>query len=308
MAAGNRPDDEDTREHPTGARYPDAPPADAGSARADIDADATVVGGKPPEPWPQPEGPRGEQAAPRVEGWPPAAHGAPGEGRGQSPAQSGPSKPATQWAPPSQSGQWQQPAAQWPAGQGQSPPQQGQWQPPAGQWQPPPGQWAGQPGWGPPPAQWQPEYATSPMVAIAGIVLLVFGLFVTLFGVAGLALGSLIDDVLLEIGPIDTAGFDPTVIAGVVVVVFGVVLVIGILHLISSIGVFVHKQWARIVAIVLSILGTLLGVLSVVGAIDARVQAEGAGLGVALVIAVGYGFSLFALVAGGNHFQRRYRR
>lgn len=306
MAAGDRPDDEDTREHPVGARFPDAaapgapppgpsapdpstPPARTTSEAADAQAasDATVAGGRPADQWPQPGGQ-----------WQPAPQPAPW----QSPAQPGPWQQPGQWQPPAS----QQPANQWPTAQAPSSPQS-QWQAP-GQWQAPPGQWAGQPGWEVPPAHWPAEYGTSPMVAIAGVVLLVFGIFVTLAGVGGLALGSLIDEILAEVGPIDTPGFDPADIAGVVVIFFGVVLVVGLLHLISSVGVFLHKQWARIIAIVLSVLGTLFGVLALVGSLEARGQAEGGGLAVALVIAIGYGFSLFALVAGGGHFQRRFRR
>lgn len=312
MAAGDRPDDEDTREHPTGARFPDAapvgapppgpsapdlssPPARTTSQAADSEAasDATVAGSPPADQWPQPGGQW--QSAPQPAPW-------------QTPAQPGQwPQPGGQWQPPAaQQPAAQQPAAHWPAAQSPSSPQ-AQWQAP-GQWQAPPGQWAGQPGWEAPPAHWQAEYGTSPMVAIAGVVLLIFGIFVTLAGVGGLALGSLIDEIMVELGPIETPGFDPSDIAGVVVIFFGVVLVVGLLHLISSVGVFLHKQWARIIAIVLSVLGTLFGVLALVGSLEARGQAEGGGLAVALVIAIGYGFSLFALVAGSSHFQRRFRR
>lgn len=344
MAGGNETDDEDTKEQPIASRYPDAAPAGEGAAEPTAAGSPPPAEAwasqRPAQQWPVPGEPVAGQPTPASPGSAqPTQPALPAAGEGTAMGQGWPAGTQSSEHQPQAGQQWAQPTAPWPtqtdqpwqqpgagAGHGQAPAGPGadqwpaqtgqQWQAPPGQWQAPPGQWQGQPGqqwqgqpgWGPPPGFFEAEYPTSAMVAIAGVILFVFGLFVTLIGVGGLALGSLINEALLEFGPIDAPGFDVGAISGVIVVIFGIFLLLGILHLVSAIGVFVHKQWARIVAIVLSILGALLGLVSVVVAVDTRGRADGSELGVAVVIAFGYGFSLFALIAGGGHFRRRYRR
>lgn len=282
MAPTYNSDDEDTQEQQAAPRYPDAAPA-AGEAQdqpaypsqsPEQPADAT-----PAAPWSAPTAP-----------WPAAGQ---------------------QWQQTPQSGEpWQQqPAQPW---------QQSPQQPPQGQWQQPPqGQWQAQ---GQPtgPAGWsaQPEYAggyaSSPLVTIAAIILLIFGLLTTLMGALGVAVGGFFETALREArdqGAIPgLEEFDLSAIGDVIVVIFVIVLIIGILHLAAAIGIFLHKQWARVLGIVLAVLGLLLGLLGLVGASNAAAGMDGSELAFPIAMAVGYGFSLFALIAGSNHFRRRYTR
>jgi hypothetical protein len=150
-------------------------------------------------------------------------------------------------------------------------------------------------------------YETSPLVIIGGVVLLIFGLLLMLVGGVGVAVSGAIDQLVTQIGPVPGMEDVPLrALRDILIVIFGVALVLGILHLISSVGVFLHKQWARIVGIILAVLGTLLGVLSVASAVGTPDQAGSGDLVVALVMAIAYGFTLYALAAGGGHFRRRY--
>jgi hypothetical protein len=169
-----------------------------------------------------------------------------------------------------------------------------------------PSGWGGQQTWGAPPYA---EYGSSPLVVLGGVVLLVFGLLFLLAGAGVLAAGGLIEQAFIEAGPLpELEGLTPRAIRDFAVVGGAIVLVIGILQTVSGIGIFLHKQWARFIGIAFAGLGTLLGVLSLVGAVGARGTRGGGGdLTVALVLGVAYGFTLFALIAGGGHFTRRLR-
>lgn len=265
MAQNQRPEDEDTKEH-DGAQS--EPPATGSPA--------------PPSSSP--------------------ANSTPPNWTSQSEAQAQAPVPPS-WQPPTQD-LHQQPGQAWQ----QPPAQPGQpWQQPPPAWQQPPPQWTPQQGWGQ-AGYWTPaaEYANNPLVIIAGVVLLIFGLLVTLVGIVGL-LGGMMAAALFEEFVTPDMGFDFDVrsLATVVLVIFGIVLVLGILHLLSALGIFLHKGWARAIGLFLAVLGTLIGVLMVVTALDLR-RAEEGGLVVALVVAVGYGLTLFALILGGNHFRRKY--
>jgi hypothetical protein len=226
-------------------------------------------------------------------------------------AQGEPAAPAPSW---SSQQQWQQPQdQQWqqPQDQQWQQPQDQQWQHPQAsqyqQWQQPPQQWAGQQGWGP-SGYWAPtaQYSSNPLVIVGGIILVVFGLLVTLVGLIGLLLGAMAESFLDEVvTPNVELQFDAGAVSAILLVVFGIVLLLGILHLLSGLGIFMHKGWARAIGVVLAVLGTLFGVLAVVTALEASRPQTGE-LVVPLVIAVGYGLTLFALIAGGNHFRRHY--
>lgn len=291
MAPDHDRDDEDTREHPAAPRYPDAaPPAEQAGDEAPSAYVPPPDQGATGQSWQQSQQP-GQQ-------WPPAD-------QQQWPA-GGSQQPGQAWQQPAEptqqpTGGWQQPQ-QPPAQPWQQPPNQ-VWQQP----QQPPSQWGAAPAWGP-EAQYDAGYPTSPMVAIAAIVLLVFGLLVTLIGGLGAALGGVIENALRELAETETTGlegFDLSGLSDVFLVIFGILLVIGILHLVSAIGIFLHKQWARVIGILLAVLGTLIGVLGLVGASNVAASMDGSEWIVPIAMAVGYGFVLFALIAGSSHFRRR---
>jgi hypothetical protein len=282
MPPDQRPDDEDTQEHVQAPEYP-----------------------------PRPHRPPAQDASTGAQGGPaaPAPTWSSQQQWQQPPDQQWQQPPDQQWQqPPDQ--QWQQPPDQ----QWQQPPEQ-QWQQPQHpqasqyqQWQQPPRQWAGgQQGWGP-SGYWAPtaQYSSNPLVIVGGVILVVFGLLVTLVGLIGLLLGAIAESFLEEVvTPNVELQFDAGAVSAILLVVFGIVLLLGILHLLSGLGIFMHKGWARAIGVVLAVLGTLFGVLAVVTALEASRPQTGE-LVVPLVIAVGYGLTLFALIAGGNHFRRIY--
>ena len=77
-------------------------------------------------------------------------------------------------------------------------------------------------------------------------------------------------------------------------------LVLGILDIISSIGIFLHKGWARWTGIVLGVLGALLGLAVVVTALE---QPFDAGMLIFGLIWVGaHAFAVLGLAVGSRHF------
>jgi hypothetical protein len=86
----------------------------------------------------------------------------------------------------------------------------------------------------------------------------------------------------------------------------GVLMVVGVIQLLASVGVFAHKSWGRWLGVLLSLLGVIVGI---VAASTAFALASGVSVGalVAVVILLGYAFALIALLAGGSHFKRRYQ-
>lgn len=190
------------------------------------------------------------------------------------------------------------PARHSPASEWQS--QASQWQSQASEWQPHTGPWQ------------EARYGSSALVLMGAIVLLVFGLLITLVGVVGLIAGvfaaAVIGDLLTD--QLAAAfGLDTLTVA--VLVAFGFVLLVGVTHLFSAVGIFMHRGWGRAVGVLLATFGTLAGGLGV--ALVAQDVLPGQQLERALVvpgiIATGYGLTLFALLVGSNHFRpRRPRR
>jgi hypothetical protein len=149
------------------------------------------------------------------------------------------------------------------------------------------------------PAVYEP--GNSVMAIIAGIWLLLVGLLVTFVSAIGFAIGQ-------GAMPFLPAGAEADAIRGAFAVILGIFLVIGVLHLLSGIFIFAHRGWARWIGVVLALLGTLLGVASLFGATSPRFATDAdaqSTLATAIVVLVGYGFTLLALIFGGKHFERR---
>jgi hypothetical protein len=240
----------------------------------------------------------------------------------QQPAQPVPPTQSPQgWAGPGQppagqlqgqgqpAGQWQQPA-QYPAQPGY--PQPGYQQP---GYQQPGYQQPGypQPGY-PQPGYPQygyyqaagPTYSTSALVAVAGLLLAVFGLIDIVAGAwllgQGNELRSFIQRTTINLFG---AGIDRETMRSVLSPMPGVLIVLGALEVILGVGIFAHKRWARALSILLSLFGLVLGV---VGVSFALALAPGFSVSLigAIVVLLGYAFILLALIAGGSHFKRRY--
>ena len=237
---------------------------------------------------------------------PPLAEPPPLPPSGQSP-QGGPDQ---QWQQPGQ--QWQQPGQQWQ--HGHPPPQQWQ-QPPAG-WQQQPRQWQGSPppyppqGWAPQTQPWAgPQYSTSGLVAIAGLLLAGFGLLIAVAGAFGFTqgneLGRFVRDYADRIAVFGQR-IDRETLRAFLSVMPSVLIVAGIVQLLVGAGVLAHKGWARGLGSLISILGVLVGVFAVSAAL-ALAPGTSAPMLIAIVLLLGYAFVLLALLAGGSHFRARYR-
>jgi hypothetical protein len=238
-----------------------------------------------PQAAPEPALPQDPNAPPTQAAWPPPPAG----------------QPPAAWPPPPAG----QPPAAWP------PPPAGQspaaWPPPpAGQspaaWPPPP---AGQS-----PAAWPPAAAyagattagpsTSVLVVLAGIFLLIVGILTFGFGTLFGLLGGLVAAVGTSESGFEVFGPIGSLVAGLAFVV----VLWGLLEIVASIGMFIHRGWGRALGLIVGVAGALFGVLALLGSFSAS-DASGGGIGFSLVLLAGYGLTVLALVTGGEHFRRR---
>lgn len=162
-----------------------------------------------------------------------------------------------------------------------------------------------QAGWsGPPPIV---ETGSSALAILAGVIFVLFGGIVTLVGAFILISSSSIEQILRESGVLVGTGLTDASVAGIFVGVGIFLLVIGILQLISAVGIFGHKSWGRFLGIVVAILGVLLGLLFVSGSFSApRTSGQGGGVIFSIVTLAGYAIALIGLIIGGDHFKQRY--
>ena len=138
----------------------------------------------------------------------------------------------------------------------------------------------------------------------AGVLLLLWGLLWTVGGIALIAVSNVTGLITDNLGQ-NLADS----IHNVVVVVGVVVLIIGLLQLLSALGVWLHKSWARIIGILFAILGTLFGLAAVAGSAQNRTginssTTTGSGMVGALVVLISYAFILVVLIIAGGHFRR----
>ena len=247
-----------------------------------------------------------------------------------------PPAPPTTWQQPTQIAApapqpvWQQPAA--PAPQPAAPAPQPAWQqpaappPPAQNWQqpPPPQQWPQQQ----PYAQQQPygqqypqqpygqpygqaygapalPYSTSPVAWFAGLLLLVFGLGVIALGVFTITQGQ---EIARFIDRNDIAIFGSTLSRDTLRSVLspspGILIVVGVLHLLAGLGVFSHRSAGRWFGFLLALVGLLVSVVAVSLALALSGGFSVAAI-ICVVLLVGYALICLALLAGGKHFHRQ---
>ena len=94
----------------------------------------------------------------------------------------------------------------------------------------------------------------------------------------------------------------------------GIMLIIGIIHLIAAIGVFGHRRWGRAFAIVLSILGILgaLGIFTVSAGFEAMdvglneaLKGEEGSVGASIFVLACYLIVFLGMTVGRRHFRKR---
>lgn len=124
------------------------------------------------------------------------------------------------------------------------------------------------PGWAPVvPA---PAEGASGTVVAAGVILLVIAALAGLLGILALLGGAIMSQMPTLSGTesgLTQEEFDALMSMGrIFILVFGgVALVIGLAHLMSGIGVLRRRSWARILGLVMSVLGVLVWALILVG-------------------------------------------
>lgn len=303
----SQPDDEHTKEHPPYAPRPEGtppaepqpaePPPGEGALAEAHPADAESAEA------PTAESPTTELPVPPL---PPAQPPLPA----QPPPPPSPPEGA-QWQQPGQQ-PWQQPGQQW---QGPPPGQQAWQQQPPG-WQQQPGQWRGAPPPYPPPgwvpqtqAYVGPQYSTSALVALAGLLLVVFGLVIAVAGGWGFTQGNELGRFVREYADriaIFGQRVDRETLRTFLSAMPTSLVITGIAQLLIGAGVLAHKGWARGLGVLLSLLGLLVGVFAVSAAL-ALAPGLSVPMLIAIVLLLGYAYVLLALLAGSGHFRARYQ-
>jgi len=131
------------------------------------------------------------------------------------------------------------------------------------------------PGWAPVPPP--PAEAASGTVVAAGVILLVIAALAGLLGILALLGGAIMAQMPALDGSesgLTQEQLDAVMSMGrtFILVFGGVALVIGLAHLMSGIGVLRRRSWARILGLVMSVLGVVLWALILVGTLLASGQ------------------------------------
>ncbi len=152
------------------------------------------------------------------------------------------------------------------------------------------------------------------MAVLAGWVLLTWGLVFGIIGAIILWLNSVTElipeSVTLTEDVLDLAArADDQIIA-----TGGIVLILGLMHLIGAVGIFGHRRWGRAFGIVLGFLGVLagLGIITVsagfeaidVG-VEAAVEGEEGSLAASVLVTGSYLLVLLGMFIGRRHFKRK---
>ena len=149
------------------------------------------------------------------------------------------------------------------------------------------------------------RYSTSPAAWFAGLLLVVFGLGIIALGVYTITQGQ---EIRLFIDRNTVAIFNttltPDTLRNVLSPSPGILIVIGVLHLLAGFGVFGHRSLARWFGFLLALLGLLVSVVAVSLALALSGGFSVAAI-ICVVLLVGYALICLALLAGGKHFHRQ---
>lgn len=139
------------------------------------------------------------------------------------------------------------------------------------------------------------------MVTAAGVLMIIFGAFLCLFGVLFLLGGAFVGGSGAQFeNEFPGIGVTAGAVAGVILVFAVVFLALGILDIVAGANVFGGRSWARITGIVLA---AIFGLLSLLGIGNAS---QG-GLVVTLLVIAGNAFIIWALATTGAWFASRAR-
>ncbi len=138
------------------------------------------------------------------------------------------------------------------------------------------------------------------VVTAAGVVLIVTGALVSLFGLLAAMVGSQWESVIQNPQVVDQVGALPGALGPFLTVVGLILAAFGVLDLASGVYVLMARGWARITGITLASIGGLFWLLSMIG-----VTARSAP--VPLVLLGSSAFVIWALAANGAYFDGRSR-
>lgn len=105
-------------------------------------------------------------------------------------------------------------------------------------------------------------------VSVLSILAGILGILALVGGIIVAAASTFITDIIESYAPTAVIpGMTGAFIAGILAIVGAVVIIIGILHILVAYGLWVGAGWAWWLTIILSILGIILGILSLPGGI-----------------------------------------
>lgn len=135
--------------------------------------------------------------------------------------------------------------------------------------------------WDPRPQATSPPSGASGGLVAAAVILLVIATLLGIFGIVAIFAGAImgqISDLSGQIGLTEEQARAVMAVGRTFIFVFGgVALAIGLAHLLSGIGVLRRRGWARILGLVMSVLGVLFWLLVLVSSALAGAQPISAG-------------------------------
>jgi hypothetical protein len=156
-------------------------------------------------------------------------------------------------------------------------------------------------------------YHRSFVVVLAGFLLLAWGLAFGLAGGLVMWLGNL-DEIVADL-TLSTETLDLVDEFNKQATAYGaILLILGIMQMIGSVGILAHRAWGRAFGVVLGLLGTIWGIGLLLSAVRLDIgdfQIEGVlaedepALGAALIVLVCYALVLLSMFVGRRHFRRK---
>jgi len=164
----------------------------------------------------------------------------------------------------------------------------------------------------PPPQQYAPQYAapsaygSAPprpaMVTAAGVIMIIFGAILCLFGVLFLIGGAFVGGSGAQFeNQLPGIGVTAGAVAGVIIVFAFIFLALGILDIVAGASVMSGRGWARITGIVLAAIFALFSLLGLGS------SSQNGGIVITLLVIAGNAFVIWALATTGAWFASRAR-
>ena len=164
--------------------------------------------------------------------------------------------------------------------------------------------------WPPPPSPAQAWPAYAPVAAAIGpsrpgsitaaaVILIIFGVVITLFGLGFMLVGALFPSIQDSPELAGQLGSLPATFGTFVLVVGAIATAWGVVQIVAAIFVLSRRTWARIAAMIVAILGALIGLASILPG-ESGLTPVGATL--SLLIVAGHAFAIWALASQGRWF------